>query len=288
MTTVAKCLQILLRNILLQLVKKISKCGAAALSLVLALNIAATQVSAAPASAKFGSCTALLAKHKSGVASSAKKRGSSTAKVSASIYSKNKKFDSNKDGIACGPGDKGVTVAWSAVEFSGVGSFVQDIPVPDGEAAILTFSHAGESNFIVSSLNKKFETVDLIVNEIGNFEGTALLTRGYSFGIEDPKQLEITADGAWKVRIAPAASAPVFTGAASGKGPAVLRYDGQATRIAATHDGESNFIITTYQSNATMGDLVVNEIGVYSGVVVLRKNPYIVINADGNWKITKK
>jgi hypothetical protein len=37
-----------------------------------------------------------------------------------------------------------------------------------------------------------------------------------------------------------------------------------------------------------MGDLVVNEIGVYSGVVVLRKNPYIVINADGNWKITKK
>ena len=121
-----------------------------------------------------------------------------------------------------------------------------------------------------------------------NSEGTALLTRGYSFGIEDPKQLGITADGAWKVRIAPATSAPAFTGTASGKGPAVLRYDGQATRIAATHDGESNFIITSYQSNATMGDLVVNEIGVYSGVVVLRKNPYIVISADGNWKITKK
>ena len=98
------------------------------------------------------------------------------------------------------------------------------------------------------------------------------MTRGYSFGIEDPKQLGITADGAWKVRIAPATSAPAFTGTASGKGPAVLRYDGQATRIAATHDGESNFIITSYQSNATMGDLVVNEIGVYSGVVVLRKN----------------
>ena len=262
--------------------------GAVALSLVFALNVVATQVSATPSAVKFSNCTALLAKYKSGVATSAKKRGSSTAKVSASLYSSNKKLDSNKDGIVCGSGDKGVVVAWSAVEYSGVGSFVQDIPVPEGQAAIATFTHVGSSNFIVSSLDKDFESVDLLVNEIGNYEGMVLLSRGYSFNAKEPKRLEITADGAWTVHIAPASSAPVFAGVASGTGSAVLRYDGQSSRIAVSHDGESNFIITTYSANATLGDLIVNEIGDYSGVVVLRKNPYIVINADGKWSISKK
>ncbi len=117
--------------------------------------------------------------------------------------------------------------------------------------------------------------------------GTVFLGRGFSFESKDVKYLEIDADGTWSAKVAPASSAPSFTGVASGSGDVVLRYGGSKTIVSLTHDGSSNFAVTTYDNKGLYGDLVANEIGAYKGRVVLPAAEYIVIEADGNWTISK-
>ncbi len=243
--------------------------------------------SAAMPTAKYANCEKLLKKYKFGVAVAKSRKGSSKALVSGAIYKSNKKLDLDKNGVACDSGDLGGGPSWAAVTYSGVGSFVQEVAIPAGQPAVVTLSHDGESNFAVSSLDGKLESMDLLVNEIGTYSGTVFLNRGFSFESKDVKYLEIDADGNWSAKVTPASSAPSFTGVASGSGDVVLRYGGGKTIVSLTHDGSSNFAVTTYDNKGLYGDLVANEIGAYKGRVVLPAAAYIVIEADGNWTISK-
>ena len=166
--------------------------------------------------------------------------------------------------------------------YSGSGDSVVKIVLPDGagQAGVATITHTGSSNFAVWSLDSNMNQQDLMVNQIGNYSGTVL----FNLQKGSATSLEITADGAWSVTLRSVLSLRSFSGgAASGTGDDVLVYRGSAGVAAITHTGSSNFAVWTYGKRS---DLVVNEIGTYSGSVRWSTGPSVVaVSADGQWSI---
>src|SRR5690606_7625496 len=148
---------------------------------------------------------------------------------------------------------------FEAQTFTGSGD--QVLTLPEGALeGMVTASHEGSSNFQIATLDANNEsTFDLLVNEIGNYEGTT------AFGLMgfggDPVSLDVVADGAWEITVAHLSTAPVLELPVEGRGDAVFFYDGGPARWHLTHDGQSNFIVD--MTTAMMG--LVNEIGPYEG-----------------------
>lgn len=162
---------------------------------------------------------------------------------------------------------------FDAVSQSGRGDSV--VALPAGfTGALVTATHSGSSNFVIFVLDSENQETELLVNEIGAYSGTTFCPAG--------SNLKITADGSWTITIAPVSTAPLMSAAASGKGDSALLYDGGTAIWKITHDGESNFVVMN-----TNDGLLINEIGVYTGIIPVSSGPdLVVITADGNWTIT--
>ena len=105
---------------------------------------------------------------------------------------------------------------------------------------------------------------------------------------DDLSALKITADGTWKVVVKALEKAPRFDGSATGRGDAVLLVPAGVLRDLATakvsHVGTRNFVIRGYGSGAF--DLLVNEIGKYSGEIVIADDTTVLeVRASGTWSI---
>ncbi|MBH0109903.1 TM2 domain-containing protein [Salinibacterium sp. NG22] len=170
---------------------------------------------------------------------------------------------------------------FEAITETGTGDSIVDLPI-GATAGIVTATHAGASNFAVSVLNEDNEsTGELLVNTIGDYAGTT----SYGFNaLSDGVTLQIKADGAWSLLIAPVSAAPLL--AESGTGDAVFLYNGDAAKLTATHSGDSNFSIIEETDKAFAFGLLVNEIGSYNGTVALSTGPSaITVGADGAWTL---
>jgi len=157
------------------------------------------------------------------------------------------------------------------------------ITLPTGaKAAIVTATHDGSSNFSLSVLDAtNASTGQLLVNTIGAYKGTT----AYGFtALGKGTTIQVTADGNWTIVINPVSAAPALV--PSGTGDGVFLYSGQAGKLAATHDGSSNFTVTEETNKSLHFGLLINEIGAYSGTVPLSSGPsVIVVGADGNWTL---
>lgn len=171
--------------------------------------------------------------------------------------------------------------------YSGTGDDVVTIAKHDKTAEAMKITHAGGSNFAVHSLDGSMKDTDLLVNTIGNYSGTVLLDAP-SYQDLDTKTLKISADGAWTVTLIPLQSVAKYDGSApiTGTGDSVFYYSGKSAGALFTHDGESNIAVHA-GAGAYGPDLLVNDIGRYSGTVVWAPGLYWV-NADGNWSATVK
>ncbi|GLZ80280.1 hypothetical protein Afil01_50870 [Actinorhabdospora filicis] len=170
---------------------------------------------------------------------------------------------------------------FDAMDEKGRGDSVLTLP---GKAAVVTATHKGSANFSLSVLDAENEpTGDLLANTIGGYTGvTAYGLRGLG---NEPKFLEIKADGAWTVKIAPIGSAPKLDGSTGGDSDAVYLYEGGATTWKATYSGAGNFTVVQYPESG-FPNLAVNEIGKYEGTVVVKSGPSVVtVNADGKWRL---
>lgn len=149
---------------------------------------------------------------------------------------------------------------------------------------IFTYEVSGSGNNAVWGLDSDFETVDLLVNTIGQHTGTRLISFAY-----DAAGLEVEVNGNWTFTISPPTSVippgsaadfnvPVidttdtYEGADdaaidwSGPGVIVLKTDGRVAEISATGDG--NIAIWAYSSSGET-ELLVNEIDAFEGSVLL-------------------
>lgn len=169
-------------------------------------------------------------------------------------------------------------------DYSGVGDDVITITKHATGAQAAIINHSGGGNFAVHTLDGAMEENDLLVNEIGNYSGTVLFDHD---GRGESTSLKISAGGAWTVRLVPVSSLASHDGSApmTGYGDSVFRYTGPAKAATFTHDGSSNIAVHNYSGGD--GDLLINEIGVYSGTIVWAPGLYTV-SADGNWSATLK
>lgn len=84
------------------------------------------------------------------------------------------------------------------LQFHGSGDDVIQFAAPIAGLAQFAFIHDGDGNFVVKLLDSQGRTVDLLVNEIGAYEGQKAqrLEAGQYL-------LEITANGGWSAIIGP-------------------------------------------------------------------------------------
>lgn len=170
--------------------------------------------------------------------------------------------------------------------YTGVGDEVVAIQKPGGSdnPALVTASHTGSSNFAVVGLDSNLDWNTLLVNEIGDYEGTTLLDAGW---VDQPsRNLEITADGQWQIEVEKVSAARDLRSSTQGHGDDVLAWTGAARVADFTHVGESNFAVEAYAGNGDYVDLLVNEIGTYSGANTIPSGTRLIsVIADGDWGI---
>lgn len=167
---------------------------------------------------------------------------------------------------------------------SGTGDDVVEIDIPD-TPAIVTFTHVGTSNFSVWSLDQGLDNIDLLVNTIGNYDGT----RPMQFTDDEAVTgFEISADGNWTYLIAPLSEIRGYSCPINGKGDDVIAVR-DFTSSAGTADlaftADTNFAIWAWGD--TGRDLIVNEIGPYSGTVRVSSGLFVwdITGNEGTWTI---
>lgn len=175
--------------------------------------------------------------------------------------------------------------AFSDISLSGTGSRVEQFTKPEGIAAIVEIEHSGSSNVAVWTVDASGNEGDLLVNEIGSYSGTTLIdVSGHT------SALKVEADGRWTARIRPLSRARSWNGqsALSGNGDDVVVVTPATSGLVTldlTHSGASNFAVFGYGESG--GSLLVNEIGDYSGQVLVPNGTVVLeVTADGAWSGT--
>jgi hypothetical protein len=164
--------------------------------------------------------------------------------------------------------------------YDGSGDDVIEITKPASGPAIVHARYTGGSNFVVEALDANNEQTALLVNEIGAYEGTVAL----DFEDTDSSRLQITASGPWHIEVQDPRVAQRFDASVQGHGDNVLIYTGKTGIAAINHSGQSNFVVT--QITRTDSELLVNEIGAYSGRVPWAAGTaFVIVQADGDWSI---
>lgn len=173
--------------------------------------------------------------------------------------------------------------------LSGVGNDVISGSIPGDRLAIAKVEHTGgHENFIVWTYDDDGDKSNLLVNEIGEYSGTRAMNFGYSSGV---RGMDIQADGRWFFVIQPADWArDLGSSGGTGAGDDVVdasRLAGATVRL--THNGDENFIIWVYDANGDVSDLLVNEIGDYSGTHRVPTDAvWFDVQADGSWTVTRQ
>lgn len=157
--------------------------------------------------------------------------------------------------------------------------------------SIFKMTHAGTSNFAITLMDSDGQRIELLVNEIGKFDGA----KAVGIAKNGEYILDVSANGKWTVKIeqprpTTAESKPkTFTGTGQQVSPFV-KLDKGLTTFKLKHTGKSNFAVLLMDKNGNREELLVNEIGDFDGskaVGVSRSGIYLLdISADGAWTIS--
>jgi hypothetical protein len=167
-------------------------------------------------------------------------------------------------------------------EFSGSGQVVEELQID--VVSTIAFTHNGRSNFSVIAYGSGDDR-ELLVNEIGAYQGVRWLPPG-------AYTIEIDADGAWTMVVAPIGADDAAAGALQGTGDYVSGiFIAERGRDAYTftHDGTSNFAVLLMCE--TGRDLLMNEIGPVQAEAVVSfpgERCFWDVSANGSWTIAPK
>lgn len=179
-----------------------------------------------------------------------------------------------------------VPAAVPVLQYAGSGnSSILNMALPKGTAYKVTFTYGGKGNFIVNFITD--ERTELLVNSIGSYAGTTLLSDGSDavpLGIFD-----IRAEGNWTITVSTVTNLSTNSVTSIGdKVSGVFNLPGTGTTVSINNTGISNFIVWAHYSDGT-SQLLVNNIGAYSGQAVLnnpkKTNCYLEVKSDGQWTV---
>lgn len=172
----------------------------------------------------------------------------------------------------------------SKLSLSGSGDAATELIELKAGFAVFEGSYSGSRNFIVQLMDENGNNVELLVNEIGAYNGKTfaiIKTDGNYY-------LNVKASGSWNFSIYQSAPPNMVNAPTelSGSGDDVVFINAKSGnyKFTSTHQGSSNFIV---RLNGT--GLLVNEIGNYNGSTreqLSTSGVYaFVVNADGKWSI---
>jgi hypothetical protein len=173
------------------------------------------------------------------------------------------------------------------IKLSGRGDKVAKFKIVEGVPGIATIAYTGLHNFAVISLADDGSDNALLVNTIGSYKGTVL------FDISDGEHsvaFKVESSGSWTITVKPVLDARKWgvTGSITGKGDDVLLLDPQPSGLTTAkivYKGEHNFAVIAYAASGS--DLLVNEIGSYSGEVQVPDATLLLeVQASGSWTVT--
>ncbi len=157
------------------------------------------------------------------------------------------------------------------VVLAGNGDDVVDLPCA-GMPCLMDVSYVGEHNFSVKHLNSAEESEDLLVNEIGEYFGTVTTYND----LVDSAMLEIHASGDWSITVRPMSSVLPLENGIPYQGSNVLYIDvDDMSRLNITNAGARNFVVRGVGLDRR--DILVNEIGDYSGTVAWNQGQCFLI-----------
>lgn len=170
------------------------------------------------------------------------------------------------------------------IEYSGSGdSVISNIELSD-YIYLAKISHSGNRNFIMHTYYDNDEEKGLLVNTIGDYDGTVLLPEKLSL------TFNIQADGDWNITISRIETTTDTKFYGKGDYVTPICIGGATGAYKFTHDGSHNFIVKMISDEG--GNLVINKIGEYDGVQMIQatkgNSGFFVITADGNWSIEKQ
>ncbi|MFF4417134.1 hypothetical protein ACFYY8_31825 [Streptosporangium sp. NPDC001559] len=171
--------------------------------------------------------------------------------------------------------------------YRGEGDEVLRVPATT-KPGTLRVTHDGEGAFMVQTLTSSGKKDDLLIAEIGPYQGTVAYntTPGKKLAA-----LSIEADGAWTVQFVSLAKAKAWPITARGTGDQVLRLASPSRgfrTLAITHSGEGAFMVEAYKGKGYT-DLLVAKIDSYKGKVVLPAGTqWLLIKANGPWTVVRK
>lgn len=174
------------------------------------------------------------------------------------------------------------------ISLKGTGQTASEKFTLEAGMSIFRLKHQGESSFSVWLLDAQGEKVDLLANDIGDFDGAAGL------GIEQAGEfvLDVSADGPWSVSIEqprPTTASALTSAAGSGRavqGP--FSWGGGLARFTLSHQGDANFSVWLLDSKGEKTELLVNEIGAFNGSKAVGVDAgiyYLDVTANGAWTV---
>lgn len=176
------------------------------------------------------------------------------------------------------------------VAFIGPGDKVLDIS-PWGPGVMTIVAAQANDNFMIHSHDQNGEAIDLLVNVIiGTYIGKRPINWADN-GKAAMLQVEANEIGEWTIVYLPIYSdqitAVVAPGSLIGAGDDVIKLtDFTSGTVTFTSEGEDNFIVTAFNQDLEPLDLLVNEIGAYSGTKILPGDTaFLVIQASGAWSM---
>lgn len=173
----------------------------------------------------------------------------------------------------------------SMTKISGTGNTASDAIELEPGFAVFESNHNGGANFIVELQDENGNSLELLINDIGSYNGKTFAQIPASGNY----YLNVTADGGWNVNISQQTPPTLknIPGTIEGNGDDVVFVDATSGnyKMTAKHSGSENFIVMLNGEN-----LLVNEIGTYEGSQRQSLNDTgiyaFIVNADGNWRIT--
>lgn len=168
--------------------------------------------------------------------------------------------------------------------FNGNGDQVVTLSSPRDVAVVSFDCRACRGNVVVKADS------DLLVNEIGSYSGRTIYGQSGGSTTEPLTRLQINAKGAWTLTVGGLSSARIVEATpVDGKGDDVVLIRSAKDTASFTHSGKSNFAVIA-TSDDEGSDLVVNEVGKYSGTVILPVSGgdslLVSIQADGAWTMS--
>ena len=176
----------------------------------------------------------------------------------------------------------GDTRSIGVTRVTGTGDTVVELPLT-GRNIIHANHGGGSSNFIVWALDSENNNLELVVNEIGEFDGYAWLD-------DDVARFEIDAEGDWILEVLPLSYAvkwdPRLAPISGSNKDVVVMPPTTAGVFNADTSGGGNHIVWHHRDEF-FDDLLLNEIGPVSGY----QEPlgpsgalsYLEVDSDGSW-----